>query len=179
MRSLIRVKSFFGLFESSQSVCNDGVGSSDCCETNTASSNTFVVNKLQAEVSQEEISDENLVKIVNLEATDQQCNDLLWKCLGYTYNSDAKNYDNINVFPKWREQYPDPPDVIGITRQYHVEVDKSVRDASVRLVRSIPLSFKGGVRSLESKGFKGYKLAELTPNKTRRAQVRNITAEHS
>ena len=32
-----------------------------------------------------EISDENLVKIVFLEATDQQCNDLAWKCLGYKY----------------------------------------------------------------------------------------------
>ena len=33
--------------------------------------------------------------------------------------------------------------------------------------------YKGGVRNLKSAGFRGYKLSELTPNKTRRAQLCN------
>lgn len=38
----------------------------------------------------------------------------------------------------------------------------------------IPRDFKGGLRSLTTTvGFKGFKLSELTPNITRRAQVVN------
>lgn len=39
------------------------------------------------------------------------------------------------------------------------------------LMRSIPRDYKGGVMKLGDVGFKGFKLKELTPNKTRRAQV--------
>jgi hypothetical protein len=54
-----------------------------------------------------------------------------------------------------------------------IEVDKDVRQASMDLMRSIPRDFKGGVRNLEYIGFKGFKLSELTPTKTRRAQLVN------
>ena len=78
------------------------------------------------------------------------------------------------VFPKFAANYPTPPDLIGVTRNYaDPAVDKPVRDASMNLMRSVPKDFKGGVRSLESEGFRGYKLNELTPNKTRRAQLVN------
>ena len=65
--------------------------------------------------------------------------------------------------------------LLGVSRKYDViEIDKPVRDASMNLMRSIPRDFKGGVRNLEPLGlFKGYKLNELTPNKTRRAQLVN------
>lgn len=132
--------------------------------------NDFIVN-IESDVTEEEISNLNLIKIVNLEATDLQCNQLCWKCLGYLYDPSTGDYDNSNVFPKWREKYPNPPDVIGMKRIYSPDVDKPVRDASIALMRSIPRDFKGGVRSLEKDGFRGFKLKELTPNKTRRAQV--------
>ena len=78
------------------------------------------------------------------------------------------------VFPKFAANYPTPPDLIGVTRNYaDPAVDKPVRDASMNLMRSVPKDFKGGVRNLESEGFRGYKLNELTPNKTRRAQLVN------
>eukprot|EP01035_Chromulina_nebulosa_P018345 gene18345-24037_t len=41
------------------------------------------------------------------------------------------------------------------------------------LMRSIPRDFKGGIRNLINVGFKGFLLKELTPNKTRRAQLVN------
>eukprot|EP01038_Epipyxis_sp_PR26KG_P015211 gene15211-20490_t len=132
--------------------------------------NTFFVNKSEP-ISLVELSNENLVKIANLEATDSQCNDLCWKCLGYVYNPTTDEYSNENVFPKWKLKYPSPPDVIGITHDYDPLIDKPVRDASINLVRSIPRDFKGSVNSLKPYGFKGYTLKELTPNITRRAQL--------
>ena len=41
----------------------------------------------------------------------------------------------------------------------------------MNLMRSVPRDFKGGVRELVNFGWTMYKLNELTPNKTRRAQV--------
>lgn len=132
--------------------------------------NKFVVS-INEPVCSEELSNENLVKIVNLEASDVECNILCWKCLGYRYDNVTETWNNEEVFPRWKEKYPLPPDLIGVERIYDPQVDQPVRDASVSLIRSIPRDFKGGVRSLVSYGFQPYKLTELTPNKTRRAQV--------
>eukprot|EP01039_Chlorochromonas_danica_P001173 gene1173-1280_t len=126
-----------------------------------------------SEVTLDEISDANLVLIVNRVASDRQCNQLLWKCLGYQYDSASDTYKNENVFPRWRQRFPTPPDVIGVKRVYMPEIDRPVRDASVALMRSIPPTFKGGVRALVAHGFVPYKVSELTPNKTRRAQLAN------
>ena len=133
-------------------------------------SSTFVYNCV-GPVTEAEISNDNLIRIVNLETSDAQCNELCWKCLGYIRSGATEEYSNENVFPKWREKYPTPPDLIGTTRNYDSAVDKEVRNANMNLMRSIPRDYKGGVRALESVGFKGFKLKELTPNKTRRAQV--------
>ncbi|KAJ1426430.1 hypothetical protein B484DRAFT_307523, partial [Ochromonadaceae sp. CCMP2298] len=119
------------------------------------------------------VSDENLIRIVNLDTSDQQCNALLWKCLGYTPSGDPGTYSAEKVFPKWRERYPTPPDLIGLSRVFDPTVDKPVRDASMAMMKSIPRDFKGGVRALEPLGFRGFKLKDLTPNKTRRAQAVN------
>lgn len=43
----------------------------------------------------------------------------------------------------------------------------------MNLVRSIPRDYKGSIKSLQRVGYKGFKLSELTPNKTRRAQIVN------
>lgn len=144
-----------------------------CCESKdlATSYSHFVVSKL-GPVTSVEISNDNLIRIVNLEATDAECNLLCWKCLGYQYDDSTGTYSADNVFPKWKATYPHPPDVIGVTRSYDAIIDKPVRDASMSLMRSIPRDFKGGVRALEKEGFRGFKLSELTPNKTRRAQVR-------
>lgn len=125
-------------------------------------------------ISLTELSNSNLIKIVNLECSDLECNYLAWKCLGYIFDENTSKFVlSPAVFPKWAAKYPEPPDLIGLTRNHSPEVDKPVRDASMNLMRSIPRDYKGGVRTLENEGFKGYKLKELTPNKTRRAQLVN------
>jgi hypothetical protein len=110
---------------------------------------------------------------VTEEASDADVNVLVWKCLGYRYNEESLAWSPTDVFPKWAAKFPLPPDLIGVTRRYDPETDRHVRNASMDLMRSIPRDFKGGVRSLTSVGWKGYKLSELTPNKTRRAQAVN------
>lgn len=148
--------------------CNSCADSSGLVSTNPLTLN------LSGPVTAEEINDENLIKIVNLQCTDMECNNLAWKCLGYRYDSSNKKFAlSSDVFPKWAAKYPEAPDLIGIKRIYLPEVDKPVRDASMNLMRSIPRDFKGGVRELEKVGFRGFKLSELTPNKTRRAQLVN------
>ena len=124
-------------------------------------------------VTAADLADENLVKIVSEEASDADVNVLLWKCLGYRYNAASSTWTSEEVFPKWAAKFPTPPDLIGVTRRYDPETDKIVRNASMDLMRSIPRDFKGGVRSLSRVGWKGFKLSELTPNKTRRAQSAN------
>lgn len=150
----------------------------DTCTTdnvNERETRGKLIENLSDPINLHDLRDENLVKIVNLVCSDIECNYLCWKCLGYTYNSKNDSFIiSEKVFPKWAKKYPSPPDVIGVKRIYSdPSIDKPVRDASMDLMRSIPRDFKGGVKNLQSAGFKGYKLNELTPNKTRRAQLVN------
>ena len=146
---------------------------SDCCDGVDLHGPTSSFIDKDGPVTGEDLSDANLVKIVQLETTDIDTNVLLWKCLGYTYDVESNAWTNENVFPKWKSKFPEPPDMIGVTRKYDPETDKVVRNASMDLMRSIPRTFKGGIRNLQHVGFKGFKLNELTPNKTRRAQSVN------
>jgi hypothetical protein len=76
------------------------------------------------------------VKICLEEATDQQANDIAWKCLGYKFDPATDRYDAAVVFPKWKAKYPVPPDMVGVTRVYSdVAVDRPVRDANMDLMR--------------------------------------------
>ena len=51
--------------------------------------------------------------------------------------------------------------------------------ANQALVRSVPMAHKQGIRHhLGPLGFRGYSLAELTPTKTRRAQVMVLLCHH-
>jgi Domain of unknown function (DUF1823) len=144
------------------------------CESGTGFEGKLLKNLVDS-ISSNDLMNENLVKIVNLESSDQECNYLCWKCLGYEYDISSKQFVlSPKVFPKWAKKYPVPPDLIGVTRTYDdPDIDRPVRNASMDLMRSIPRDFKGGVRNLQDAGFKGFKLNELTPNKTRRAQLVN------
>ena len=51
-------------------------------------------------------------------------------------------YSNEKVFPKWREKYPEPPDVIGVQRNYTYEIDRPSQKANQALVASIPQDHK-------------------------------------
>jgi hypothetical protein len=159
------------LFSSTSSNDAAGAPSVDLLEPGTEK--PFFL-KLEGPPLKEELTDENLVKIVKLETSDEECNYICWKCLGYRYDTDSKTFKlSEEVFPKWAKKYPEPCDVIGITREYGDDTDRPVRNANMDLMRSVPRDFKGGVRQLTKVGFKLFKIKELTPNKTRRAQLVN------
>lgn len=63
------------------------------------------------------------------------------------------------VFPKWKERYPTPPDFINMKRVYSREVDEDSLKSNQALVRSIPMEFKQSLKgALKPLGWKGYKV---------------------
>ena len=124
--------------------------------------------------TKDELSNENLYRILMLQCTDLEVNTLVWKGLGYRFDEENGEWNNDECFPKWREKYPTPPDLIGMQRIYTKEVDQVSLKANQSLVRSVPVDNKQSLKThLKPLGFTGYKYAELTPNKTRRAQCAN------
>uniref|UniRef100_A0A7R9Z984 Uncharacterized protein n=1 Tax=Pseudictyota dubia TaxID=2749911 RepID=A0A7R9Z984_9STRA len=133
----------------------------------------FLISRLGGP-SEEELGNENLLKILMIECSDLEVNTLVWKGLGYRFDAENEKWLNTECFPKWKEKYPDPPDFIGMQRIYSKEIDSPSLRANQALVRSIPADNKQSLKThLKPYGFKGYKYAELTPNKTRRAQCAN------
>lgn len=132
----------------------------------------FVVSR-EGGLTEEELSNENILRIVQTSrSTDLEVNTLVWKGLGYRLVNEEWTADQ--VFPKWKEKYPTPPDLIGMQRVYEPEIDKPSLKANQALVRSVPVEYKQGLKkNLKPLGWNGYKYAELTPNKTRRAQCAN------
>jgi len=64
--------------------------------------------------------------------------------------------------------------LIGMARMYSKEVDQPSLKANQSIVRSVPVDNKQSLKiHLKPLGFTGYQFAELTPNKTRRAQCAN------
>jgi len=142
------------------------------CE-GTIGDKEFVVSR-EGGPAAEELANENLIKIVRSECSDLEANTLMWKCLGYRFDPETKEWNNDEVFPKWKEKYPAPPDMIGMQRIYSKEVDQPSLRANQSVVRSIPVEHKQSLKkNFKPMGWSGYKYAELTPNKTRRAQVAN------
>mmetsp|Transcript_8951 Transcript_8951/g.18595 ORF Transcript_8951/g.18595 Transcript_8951/m.18595 type:complete len:285 (-) Transcript_8951:42-896(-) len=124
----------------------------------------------------EELTNENLIQIVERRSnvTDLEVNTLVWKCLGYRFDPEKEEWGAPEVFPKWKERYPTPPDVIGMQRIYTKEIDGELIKNNQRLTNSIPVEFKQSLKTyLKPYGFNGYKLSELVPNMTRRAQCVN------
>ncbi|KAL7575086.1 hypothetical protein ACA910_000454 [Epithemia clementina (nom. ined.)] len=133
----------------------------------------FVVSRTGGP-TEEELDNENILKIVQIQCSDLEVNTLVWKCLGYRFDPESESWNNDLVFPNWRERYPEPPDFIGMRRIYSKEVDEPSLRCNQSLVRSIPVENKQSLKpALKPLGFRGYQFAELTPNKTRRAQCAN------
>ncbi|QIR36565.1 DUF1823 family protein [Tolypothrix sp. PCC 7910] len=97
--------------------------------------------------------------ILNETIDDATVNQLVWHYLGYRFNSSTGEWDNSEVAPEWRDEYPQPPDFIDS------------RPATVKLTRSIPKENKQILK--EKLGFKGYKIGEFGPRQTRRATAAN------
>ncbi|KAL3806867.1 hypothetical protein ACHAXA_005265 [Cyclostephanos tholiformis] len=122
----------------------------------------------------EELSNEQMLRIVRSTCSDLEVNTLVWKCLGYRFDSETETWDNAGVFPKWRESHPTPPDFVGMRRVYSRDIDRPCLEANQALVRSIPMEHKQSLKThLKPLGWGGYKYRELTPNMTRRAQCAN------
>ena len=86
-------------------------------------------------------------------------NTLVWKGLGYRFDAEKEEWTAEEVFPKWREKYPTPPDLIGMQRIYSPEVDKPSLKANQALVRSVPVENKQGLKkNLKPMGWSGYKV---------------------
>lgn len=141
-----------------------------CAAASGAADDDYIVGE---HVDISELANERLVRIVKLETTDEETNELIWRCLGYVQRKDG-SWDASRAFAKWREKYPSPPDLIGVTRTYTKDVDEPVMRANQAIHRSIPMAYKQQLKEqLRPHGFTGYKLEGLTPNMTRRAQVTN------
>ena len=85
---------------------------------------------------------------------------LVWERLFYTKETTLNNWVSSALTPSyWSEKYEKAPQII------------SERKASVHLTRSIPKEYKQGLKNFLN--FKGYKINELYPRRTRRATAVN------
>lgn len=134
---------------------------------------SFIVSR-EGELTKEELSNENIMKIVKIKCTDLEVNTLVWKGLGYRFDPDTETWNNEKVFPNWKNKFPSPPDLIGMQRVYSKEVDQPSLRSNQQLVKSVPVESKQSLKKfLKPLGWPGYQFKELTPNKTRRAQCAN------
>jgi hypothetical protein len=105
------------------------------------------------------LNTETIWAILKEEIDDDTVNQLLWRSLGYHYDSGGSKWDITGVSSEWQQEYPEPPNFI------------ESRPATVKLTRSIPTENKQLLK--EQLGFKGYKIGEFGPRQTRRATAAN------
>jgi hypothetical protein len=111
--------------------------------------------------TQEELTDANLYQIIDRTASDLEVNTLVWKCLGYRFDESKEEWTPEEVFPKWKERFPNPIDFIGMQRVYSKDIDGPCLRNNQQLVRSIPVDNKQSYTKIYLKpfGFTGYKVS--------------------
>jgi hypothetical protein len=118
----------------------------------------FVVSRIGGPTA-EELSNENLYRILMIQCNDLEVNTLVWKGLGYRFDPEREEWTNDQVFPKWKEKFSTPPDLIGMQRIYSKEVDNPSLKANQHLVKSVPVDNKQSLKvQLKPLGFTGYKV---------------------
>ena len=106
------------------------------------------------------ISRKLLLLVLEDKVSDVFVCELVWERLFYTKEKNAKNWISSELTPAyWSEKFVKAPQII------------SERIASVHLTRSIPKEHKQGLKNFLN--FKGYKISELYPRRTRRATAVN------
>ena len=106
------------------------------------------------------ISRELLFLILEDKVSDVFVCELIWERLFYTREKNTDNWISSQITPDyWSEKFVKAPQII------------SERIASVHLTRSIPKEHKQGLKIILD--FKGYKINELYPRRTRRATAVN------
>lgn len=121
-----------------------------------------------------EITADDLMAIINGETPDAWVNEIVRTFLGWRQMEDG-TWNNENVQDVWKKSYPqEPPDFIGKEGDYTPETDKPVKFANQNLTRSIPPPYKQQLKPvMKPFGFSGWKIKDLTPNRTRRATAVN------
>ena len=106
------------------------------------------------------ISKELLVLVLEDKVSDVFVCELVWERLFYTREKHMNDWISSELTPAyWSEKFIKAPQII------------SERIASVYLTRSIPKEHKQGLKNFLN--FKGYKINELYPRRTRRATAVN------
>eukprot|EP00184_Porphyridium_aerugineum_P001725 CAMPEP_0184695712 /NCGR_PEP_ID=MMETSP0313-20130426/3269_1 /TAXON_ID=2792 /ORGANISM="Porphyridium aerugineum, Strain SAG 1380-2" /LENGTH=178 /DNA_ID=CAMNT_0027154227 /DNA_START=203 /DNA_END=736 /DNA_ORIENTATION=- len=124
------------------------------------------------------IIDSNLMfEICRQQTPESWPNEILWTMLGYKKDEGvsqdekdlAKHWVATDmVAEEWKSEFPvHPPDFIGKRDCYDEDVDKPIKKAAQKLTRTIPKEYKRLLK--EDLGFEGFTIAQLTPNRTRRA----------
>ena len=106
------------------------------------------------------LSKKLLFSILDDQVSDVFVCELIWERLFYIKETSTKDWVSSKYTPSyWSEKYNKAPQII------------SERVASMHLTRSIPKKYKQGLKKFLS--FKGYKINELYPRRTRRATAVN------
>jgi hypothetical protein len=130
----------------------------------------FVISRTGGPLAAE-LTNENLLRILKIQCSDLEANTLVWKCLGYRFETDESKstgeWTAAEVFPKWKANFPAPPDLIGMQRTYSKEIDQVLLKANQHLVRSVPVDNKQSLKiHLKPLGFTGYQVCTTTVEST-------------
>lgn len=120
------------------------------------------------------LTGQDLLDIIQGRAPDAWVNEILRALLGWR-QLETGEWDDTHVETKWRDAYKQgPPDFIGRDGYYEPSFDRPVKAAVTNLTRSVPPKYKPVFREVtQPLGFKGWRIHQLTPNLTRRAQAVN------
>ena len=106
------------------------------------------------------LSKKLLFSILDDQVSDVFVCELIWERLFYSRETASEDWKFSKYTPAyWSEKYKKAPQII------------SERGASIHLTRSIPKDHKQNLKNIL--GFKGYKIDELYPRRTRRATAAN------
>ena len=106
------------------------------------------------------LSKKLLFSILDDQVSDVFVCELIWERLFYIKETSTKDWKSSKyTLSYWSEKYNKAPQII------------SERGASIHLTRSIPKEHKQGLKNVIN--FKGYKINELYPRRTRRATAVN------
>ena len=86
-----------------QNDTSSNYGSDECseCVPSEPHPHSSVLCSSSGPITLDDLSDENIVKIVRMECSDADANVLAWRCLGYVYDENTGTWDASAVFPKW------------------------------------------------------------------------------
>lgn len=120
------------------------------------------------------LTGQDLLAIIRGDTPDEWVNEIVRTFLGWRQMENGEWNDDM-VEPRWKEVYTKgPPNFIGKEGDYTPKTDRPVKVAVQNLSRSIPPEHKQVlIPAMKPLGFSGWKVKDLNPNRTRRAQAAN------